>query len=251
MRDGSVKVGRRLAHAREQSGLPGVSAEVLRLARRSVVLPVVAVIDALFDRRMGVRTHGETHHETAIASLSLGGDPYNYQPVHLLFWRRLHSTIPLNRHTATYVDLGAGRGRAVILAAEMGFRRVVGVELDEQLVAEAQENIHRWRSRRRRAQQQQQVTVVHGDAAAYRLPDGPLVILLYNPFGPTTMRYVLRQICERTRRSADPVYIAYLNPVNQSVFREFPQLVVHSRARRWAVYRLDPTQLDLADTPEI
>ena len=232
---------RRLALAKEQAGHAGAAKEIVRLARRAVVIPVSAARDVAFDWRMGVRTRGEVSHESELIPRSIGGDPRFYQPIYLGQWRRALATIPVDRRTATFVDLGAGRGRALILAAEMGFGRVVGVELDERLTDEAAENIRRWRRRRGSPPgSEQDVAAVHGDAAAYQFPAGRLVILLYNPFGATTMRHVLREVSDLERASDDQVYVAYFNPVHESVFAEFPRLVPHARGKGWSVYRLDP-----------
>jgi SAM-dependent methyltransferase len=195
--------------------------------------------ELIFDLRMGVRTRGLLSNEADLVPLAIGRDPVHYDPAELMPWRKLQSAIPVDRSSTTFVDLGAGRGRALILAAEDGFRRVVGVELDERLVEEAEENVRRWRSRRRRRQRPgQEVVVVHGDAAAYPLPDGPILIWLYNPFGAATLRFVLNRVCTRRLTSTDPLFIAYFNPVHESVFAEFPDLVLCSRAKRWATYRL-------------
>jgi SAM-dependent methyltransferase len=230
---------RRLALARERSGLRGLAAEVIRLARRVAVLPVLMAVELIFDLRMGVRTRGLLSNEADLLPLAIGRDPVHYDPTELLPWRQLQSAIPVDRSSTTFIDLGAGRGRAVILAAEEGFRRVVGVELDERLVKQAEENVRRWRSRRRKRQRPgQEVVIIQGDAAAYPLPDGPVLIWLYNPFGAATLRYVLRQVCTRSPASTDPVFIAYFNPVHESVFDEFPDLVLSSRGKRWATYRL-------------
>lgn len=82
--------------------------------------------------------------------------------------------------------------------------------------------------------------IVRGDAAVYALPAGPLVICVYNAFGPTTLRHVLHRVCEVPRAATDPVFLAYLNPVHAAVVEEFPQLIPQSRGKRWAVYRLQP-----------
>ena len=66
------------------------------------------------------------------------------------------------------------------------------------------------------------------------------MISLYNPFGATTMRHVLRKVSDGSRPSTDQVFLVYFNPVHESVFAEFPRLVLHSRAKGWSVYRLDP-----------
>lgn len=234
------RAAQRLARARESAGLAGVGAEALRLVRRAAVLPFLMAGELAFDRRMGVHTRGLLSNEADLLPLAKGGDPVHHEPTELLPWRRLQAAVPVDRGATTFVDLGAGRGRAVILAAEAGFRRVVGVELDERLARQAEENVRSWRSRRRhREPAGQEVVIVHGDAATFPLPNGPVLIWLYNPFGAATLRYVLGQVCARPDASTDPVFIAYFNPVHESAFAEFPRLVLHAHSKRWAVYRLD------------
>src|SRR5207245_5268496 len=50
----------------------------------------------------------------------------------------------------TFVDFGCGKGRALVLAAEHGFRRVLGIECDAQLFAAAQRNARAYRDAARR-----------------------------------------------------------------------------------------------------
>jgi len=47
----------------------------------------------------------------------------------------------------TFVDVGAGMGRAMLLAARMPFRAVVGAELNPALAKIAQRNLVLWRRR--------------------------------------------------------------------------------------------------------
>jgi SAM-dependent methyltransferase len=242
--NGSAKAARavgRLASAKQQGGVLGVATEGLRLARRVVVIPVTAVRELAFDLRRGVRTRGEVRHEPELIRVSVGGDARFYQPLYLMQWRQTLDAIPVDPAETTFVDLGAGLGRAVLLAAERGFRRVIGVELDEQLAIQAQDNVRSWRTRRgAKSLPGQEVAIVQGDAATFPLPDEPLVVLLYNPFGETTMRLVLDQLTEQRRLSRHPLYVAYLNPLCEAVFEEFPSLVPSARGRAWVVYRMDP-----------
>ena len=44
-------------------------------------------------------------------------------------------------HESNFVDIGAGKGRVVLIAAQYGFRKVVGVEFSAALCAIARENV--------------------------------------------------------------------------------------------------------------
>jgi SAM-dependent methyltransferase len=230
---------RRLTTAWGRSGSRGLATEGLRLAGELRGIPVALTRELVFDLRHGTRTRGFVRNEDHVAARSVGGDPTFYQPIGLRPLGEALATVPVDRAGSTLVDLGAGRGRAVLLAAEAGFGRVVGVELDEHLAAEAQENIRRWR---RRAGQgaTADVRVVHGDAATEPLPSGPLVVMMFNPFGATTLELVLRSLRSARRGDPDPVWVVYVNPVHDAVFAALPGATTHARGRDWVVHRLAP-----------
>jgi hypothetical protein len=58
-------------------------------------------------------------------------------------WRRMRPAFALEEFT--FIDIGAGMGRAVLLAAEMPFRAVIGVELHPALTRIARKNLTVWR----------------------------------------------------------------------------------------------------------
>ena len=159
---------------------PSVQAVAERVAHSTARVAFVAVSRAAeiaFDRACGVRTRGAVDNGAQVSALSIGGDAHEYEPANLLLWLRMEHAVPAVRRGTTFVDLGAGLGRPAILAACLGYRRVVAVELDPDLARQAEDNIRRWRSRRRSSRRPDpDVEVVHGDAAAYELPPGPRAI---------------------------------------------------------------------------
>jgi SAM-dependent methyltransferase len=242
------RIAQLFSTAYRDQGLRGLGNEVVRIGRLVVRVPLALGREYVFDVRRGVRTRGYLRNEDEIAPLSVGGDAYYYQPIGLGPLRDLVRTIPLAPRSTTFVDLGAGRGRAVLLAAELGFGRVVGVELDDRLVQEAQSNIHRWRRTSAAAgRAPEDVSIVQGDAATAALPDGPLVVALFNPFGAATLRMVLERMLAEERTS--DLYIAYVNPVHADVFEEHAQLVLHASGSDWRVFRLEPAQEDASAAP--
>jgi SAM-dependent methyltransferase len=240
------RAGERLSAAQQREGARGLGTESGRILSELSRVPLALAAEYLFDRRRGIRTRGFVRNDRILAPVSVGGDPCFYQPIGLSPLRRLVSTIPLEPATTTFVDLGAGRGRAVILAAELGFGHVFGVELDTELAAEGADNVRRWRAGRRgRSAAGQTVEIVQGDAADCPLPEGPLLIALFNSFGATTLRLFLEHLCDQRTGIPDPVFFAYINPVHEEVFEAFVRLVPHSRAAGWSVFRLEPEVLSV------
>ncbi|MGY1735317.1 methyltransferase domain-containing protein [Geodermatophilus sp. SYSU D00684] len=233
----AAQAGRRLTAARRRAGTAGLAAELRRLGGELAVIPLALARELAFDLRRGVRTRGFARNEAHVAARSVGGDPVFYQPTGLRPLREALAAVPVDRRRASVVDLGAGRGRAVLLAAEAGFGRVVGVELDERLVAEAADNLRRWRRRAPRGAARE-VSVVRGDAATAPLPAGPLVLTMFNPFGATTLDLVLRSLCAAREDDPEPAWVVYVHPVHEATLTRFPELSAHARGRGWVVYRL-------------
>jgi SAM-dependent methyltransferase len=118
---------------------------------------------------------------------------------------------PLEPSSATFVDLGAGMGRVLLLAARRPFRQVIGVDISPALVEIARENIAAARDPLRVVRD---IRIVCADAATYALPRGRLVVYLYNPFHGPVFDAVLERLRDAGRR--DDVIVLYHTPVDQT-----------------------------------
>ncbi len=133
--------------------------------------------------------------------------------------RRALADVPISPEKFTFVDLGCGKGRALFVAAELPFPRMVGVELATELCGIAQSNIATnpdWASR---------ITVLNEDATAFNYPDGPLLVYLFHPFLAPILRRVLANLERQLRRAPRETYVLYArNPHYTEVLKRFPFL---------------------------
>jgi SAM-dependent methyltransferase len=107
-----------------------------------------------------------------------------------------------------FVDLGCGKGRALLLASERPFREVVGVELNPALAEVARENVLIFEGNGRvRAG----ITVRCGDATDFAYPGGALLVFLYNPFGAPVVRAVLDALDRHVHATGARVDLIYQN----------------------------------------
>ncbi len=107
-----------------------------------------------------------------------------------LWHDRCHPSLPIERYT--FVDIGAGKGRALLLAAANPFHEVVGIELNPAMAAIARENL-----RRVEAQPNDllaPIRLLEADALTTPLPAGPLLLFLFHPFAAPALRRLLRRI---------------------------------------------------------
>ena len=203
-------------------------------------LPGLAVRDGLvrhpFDLEFGVRTsgviagrhliagHRNDRHATAYYAVA----PSVFRSM-LVRWRRCCPKAPLDAFT--FVDLGAGMGRAMLLAAEFPFRAVIGVELHPLLARIARKNLALWRAAQRALAP---MRLVCGDAAEFLLPAGPCVVFLFNPFGAPVLRRLLKSWSQAFTAREGQLDILYVNNEQEHVFAAQPGFVrlFHGQIRR-------------------
>ena len=109
----------------------------------------------------------------------------------------------------TFLDLGCGKGRAVLLASEVGFREVVGVELNAGLAEIAMANAEIWTAA---GKARSPIRIDCGDATEVEWPSGPCLVYLYNPFAEAVMRAVVKVMRERFCGRGDELEIVYQKP---------------------------------------
>jgi SAM-dependent methyltransferase len=121
----------------------------------------------------------------------------------------------------TFVDVGCGKGRAVLLASELPFREAIGVELNAGLAATAVRNIEAWSaSGRARCP----VRIVCQDAAEFVLPEGPCLLYLYNPFAAPVLRRFLERVEATAGERGRVLDVLYQNPEAKELFAGYGRL---------------------------
>lgn len=124
-------------------------------------------------------------------------------------WRETLPAVAGKIGAYTFVDVGAGKGRALLLASELPFRRVIGIELNEELAHIAQRNVERWnRVRRTRAK----VRVIQEDVLNFCWPRPPLLVYLYNPFDCSLVAHTAEKLSAGAASGSGLIDLLYLNP---------------------------------------
>jgi SAM-dependent methyltransferase len=112
----------------------------------------------------------------------------------------------LDPQTTTFLDIGCGKGRVLIVAAQYPFSRIVGVEYSAELCAICERNL-------RAIQGLERCTVVNKDAEHFALPDGDLLVYMFNPFKPELARKVLARLANHPGK----LELAYRGPGLETV----------------------------------
>jgi len=161
-----------------------------------------------------------------------------YQPIPPDEFRQMMEALSLDFSSFTFIDAGSGKGRALLLASEYNFRRIVGIELDPELARIARENVNQLYSRRPSGETSpkiEKIELVSGDARDFAFPNEPSVLFLFNPLPEPSLRELVRNLTASLELNPRPFYVAYANPVLEHVFEG---LAVLKKTRGTAQYSL-------------
>lgn len=162
---------------------------------------------------------GQRHPESMAFDRERGTDTawfdlFNYEPSLPSVVASSLDALAIEPAEFTFVDLGSGKGRVVLIAAERGYVEVVGVEYRRRLHRAAVRNVAKL------GPDCSPVRLECGDALAFGLPEGPLVLYLFNPFPPEGLAGVLARVQDRAR-------LVYVHPVGAEVVEELGWEEVH------------------------
>jgi SAM-dependent methyltransferase len=156
-----------------------------------------------------------------------------YQPTDPALFREMMASLPIEFDQFTFVDLGSGKGRTLLMASEYPFRKIVGVELIAELHRAAEENIREYRSPTQRCVQ---IEAVCADAREFVLPETPLVLYLFNPLPEAGLRRMIRNLEQSLEQWPRPVWIVYHNPAMDSILAASRALVRASGTGQYSVF---------------
>ena len=155
----------------------------------------------------------------------------HYEPTPVGDFEALIAHVPFPLEGTTFVDVGAGMGRAVLLAAHRPFKQVVGVEISRALYEIARDNLAQVDPNALRCRD---VRLVCADAARYRFPRGPLVVYLFNPFDATVLSGIIDRLAAGPMRE---LALVYHTPVQRATVETHQAFELIAEERFGTVYR--------------
>jgi SAM-dependent methyltransferase len=194
-----------------------------------------AVVDRVtFDRRHNV----DTASPGTVFHFALRRHSRRYSPPAARTVRSILTALQDEIRNFDFIDVGSGKGRALLIASEYPFHKIVGIERAHELVEISRQNLRRYRADGRQCVD---VEVREMDARDFEIPDRDCVLFLQNPFGPPLLAEKIRQSCATRQRE---LYIVYFNPWRSAVFDAMPCLrrvaPPSANTDHFAVYRRVP-----------
>ena len=132
-----------------------------------------------------------------------------YQAVPAWLIRETLEAIPPQPDMFVFVDMGSGKGRALLVASDFQFAKIVGVELSEELHRVAECNITRYRSPSQRCTS---IALHCMNAVEYDFGLEPLVLFIAHPFGRDSINSALARLEASLHEKPRQAYVIYVNP---------------------------------------
>jgi SAM-dependent methyltransferase len=204
-----------------QRGLRGTMRTALgRLHRQDMAPGEEKPLLHPFDQRYGVDTSGligggdlRTGHKNDVFNTAY----YGMAPSR--FRRVMENWIADSGHAAisqySFVDLGCGKGRPVMMASEFQFRQVIGVELNASLAKTAEANLTVWTGVGRAVCP---VQILCQDATEFSFPEGPCLLYLFNPFAAPVVKRLIERLESEFADRPGLLDVIYFNPEAGEVF---------------------------------
>lgn len=153
------------------------------------------------------------------SNYDLQGRGYQAFPRLLLLWSI--QVLDIEPARFSFIDYGSGRGRMLLTAARLPFRRVIGVEFSRRLHQQAVENI----VASDRTLLCRNVEAVNIDAVEYDPPSGNLLAFFYNPFDERVLDQVAERLLAAGAKGKRTAFVIFANSTRMPLFAERPEFV--------------------------
>lgn len=176
-----------------------------------------------FDELHGVDTDGYISEE----DLLLPAGSIHYAPTRPARLIQAVKSIHIEPSQFTFIDIGCGKGRALLVAKKIGFRRTVGVELSSELAQIAERNAP-------------SADIHNANATEFPFPPEDSVVYLYNPFWGEAMHTLAKRLAESVKQTPRTAYVIYLNPFCAEAFDNQNYAPLVFKRNYLAIYQCSP-----------
>jgi SAM-dependent methyltransferase len=167
------------------------------------------------DKKLGVETSARVARRAQLSGKEADKFALHYQGVQPSILRKCLDLISVSE-AMTFIDIGCGKGRALIVAADYPFRKLIGIELSDFVLAKARANFNLLKKTNSRYAD---ITLLQGDASNPPLDRGINVLAFVNSFTDDPIHALIENM--RKHLEAFPESEIWLIAYNPVSFQEF------------------------------
>ena len=190
--------------------------------------------ESRFDKRLGVETVDMVPVEQMDVTEKQKLGVIRYEPTPFMEFGYVISRLPISHERYSFIDLGSGKGRALLMATKFRFSQIVGVEFSTALHRTAQGNLEHYRDQ----DATQRCRSICADATTFTFPDNPLVVFMFRPFGADILTRVINNLRRSYEQHPRHMIVVYGNPHHRHLFDE-SRFLVQTRTELndwWLIY---------------
>ncbi|GJQ51155.1 MAG: hypothetical protein HKUEN02_00020 [Anaerolineaceae bacterium] len=213
--------------------------KVFRNFRKVGVVTTIRYIvsDLLFDMRYKIDTINTAQLDTLKIDSENKSVGNYYEGTNAYIFQKMISFARVDPSKSCFVDFGSGKGKAMFMAAERGFRKIIGVEFSIELVEVNRKNLVIFKERSR---SKSEFEILHMDASEYAIPSDANLLFFSNPFNEELTTKVIGNILKSYDQSPRDIWIVHLHPQGNMAFAKHPRFKVIHEAREGFVFQLKP-----------
>lgn len=167
-----------------------------------------------YEKQLGINTHSIVN----LDKLTLAGEEseqnHHYQGASYYILFSIFNKLPIETKQFPFIDYGCGKGRALFVAEQCGFTKLIGVDIAKELIDNGNENKKAYLLKNKESQ----ITFLFEDATKYAIPIDAQVFYFFNPFGEDILEKVILNIKNSIKNNPRKIYCIYLNPKYKAVF---------------------------------
>jgi SAM-dependent methyltransferase len=213
--------------------------KVFRNVRKEGPVTTIRFIlsDLLFDAKYGIDTiNTEQLENLEIDSQNKAVGNY-YEGTNAYVFHKVFSRVPVDPSASCFVDFGSGKGKAMFMAAERGFRKVIGVEFSIELVEISRRNLEIFR---KKFKGKTAFEIIHMDASQYPIPHEANLLFFSNPFNEALTAKVAGNILKSLDESPREIRVVHLHPQGNMAFAKQPRFRLEQELKEGFIFRLGP-----------
>jgi len=156
-----------------------------------------------------------------------------YQPTEPALFHKMLASVVIDFRRFTFIDIGSGKGRVLLMASDYPFQRILGVELLPGLHRIAQENIQKYKSDWQKCYTIESICC---DAREFVFPPEPMLLYLFSPLPESGFARFLSNLERSLREHPRPTLVIYHNPLLEHLLVLKPVLRKLAGTHQYSIY---------------
>jgi SAM-dependent methyltransferase len=167
-----------------------------------------------YEKLFGLNTHSIVNLDKLTLAGVSSSENHHYQGASYYILFKVFKLLPTQLKSKPFIDYGCGKGRALFVAEQCGFTKLIGVDIAKELIENANSNLLIYSKKNKEST----FSFLFEDATKYSIPIDAEFFYFFNPFGEGIIQEVIDNIKLSLKQNPRAIYCIYLNPKYKKVF---------------------------------